>query len=608
MTFLQQLSDAIDIQQQRQDEEYNELMERPLRERVSRGYTMTNLHADFEFYDGAPSRWVSAPTGTQCYINRVHIHCEYNISKFREGTQVRLSHGPHAFLMEIERDDVNDFVLRSSSYEYQHNMLDIRNYPHDGWEVNAVNSNITQRLLRATWENLYGNPDYCEHLERFLTGQFRNQYRESPSPDCGNPSQNEAIRKSFVCSYFHLIQGPPGTGKTFTIAKIVYFLIKMGKKVFVTAPTHTAINNCLNAIAGELQDKSMVVKVGERHQADEIVHNPHITRKKSLKRYDYQHDQELSQAGFVVGGTPFALCSPASKKLDGWLFDYVIVDEAAQMSIPLALPAIMHGHKLIFVGDHQQLDPIVPQDTGNRFFDCSIFKRLADLYPQDITLLDQSYRLNENLISIPNQLFYGGRISAHHKLERPYTAFTCTAAPQIVNHESNELLVIHHEFDSLGRSPYEANLTADIVTDLLHNGVPVSEIGIMSPYRAQIREIRRALLEKANEDVALSIFVDTVERMQGQEKDYIIYSMSNSNPAEVEDHLEFFYSPNRLNVAVTRARVKCVVIANEKIFTFCDELLQNPSVPPLLCKGAGIFRQYFDAATKLEMLTNEDDW
>ncbi|MDD6184722.1 MAG: AAA domain-containing protein [Bacteroidales bacterium] len=606
--FLEKLSDAIDIQQQRQDQEYNELMERPLRERVNRGYTMTNLHAEFEFYDGAPSRFVPAPTGTLRYISRVHIHCEYNISKFREGTQVRLSHGSHSFIMEIEQDDVNDFVLRSSSYEYQHNMLDIRNYPKDGWEVNAVNSNITQRLLRATWENLYGNPDYCEHLERFLTGQFRNQYCESPSPDCGNPSQNEAIRKSFVCSYFHLIQGPPGTGKTFTIAKIVYYLMKMGKKVFVTAPTHTAINNCLNAIANELQDKRFVVKVGERHQADEIVNNPHITRRKSLKLYDYQHDSELSQDGFVVGGTPFAPCSPASKKLDGWLFDYVIMDEAAQMSIPLALPAIMRGSRLIFVGDHQQLDPIVPQDTGNRFFDGSIFKRLADLYPQDITLLDQSYRLNENLISIPNRLFYSGRIAAKHALQQPYTDFNCPSAPQIVRHPSNELLVIHHEFDSLGRSPYEANLTADISTDLLRNGVPVSEIGIMSPYRAQIREIRRALLEKVGEEVAQSIFVDTVERMQGQEKDYIIYSMSNSNPAEVEDHLEFFYSPNRLNVALTRARVKCVVLANEKIFTFCGELLQNPSTPLPLRNGAEIFSQYYKTATKLEMITEEEDW
>ena len=610
MTFLERLSEAIDIQQQRQDQEYNELMSRPLQERVNRGYTMTNLHAEFEFFDGAPTRWLPAPVPPKRYINRVRIRCAYNISKFREGTQVRLSHGPLSFLMEIEQDGVNDFVLRTGSFEYQRNVLDTSHCPRDGWEINAVNTDITQRLLRSAWENLYGNPDFCDHLERFLTGQFRNQYRESPSPACGNPSQNEAIRKSFVCSYFHLIQGPPGTGKTFTIAKIVYYLMKSGKKVFVTAPTHTAINNCLNAISAELQDASMVVKVGERHQADEIVHNPHITRKKSLKLFDYQHSDEYSKAGFVVGGTPFALCSPASKKLEGWQFDYVIMDEAAQMSIPLALPAIMRGRRLVFVGDHQQLDPIVPQDTGNSFFDCSVFKRLADLYPQDITLLDQSYRLNDNLIHIPNQLFYGDRISAAREVEQPYTRFVCTAAPQIVNHPSNELLVVHHEFDSLGRSPYEANLTADIVSDLLRNGVPVSEIGIMSPYRAQIREIKRALSERNDiaEIIVNQLFIDTVERMQGQEKDYILYSMSNSNPAEVEDRLEFFYSPNRLNVALTRARVKCIVIANEKIFNFCDDLCQHLGISEQLRYGADIFRQYYQIATKLEMVTEEEEW
>jgi len=349
------------------------------------------------------------------------------------------------------------------------------------------------------------------------------------------------------------------------------------------------------------------VKVGERHQADEILHNPHITRKQTLKLRDYQSNPELSQAGFVVGGTPFALCYPASKKLEGWQFDYVIVDEAAQMSIPLALPAILHGRRLVFVGDHQQLDPIVPQGTGNKFFDRSIFRQLADLYPQDITLLDQSYRLNDSLIRIPNRLFYDERITAAHELERPYTFFDCEFAPEIVRHEANELLVVHHEFDSLGRSPFEANLTADIVNDLLFNDVPISEIGVMSPYRAQIREVKRALLERCGQETAATLFIDTVERMQGQEKDYIIYSMSNSNPAEVEDHLEFFYSPNRLNVALTRARVKCVVIANEKIFTYCRELQQKKDLLQTIRHGAEIFLCYFDTATKLELQTTEDE-
>ena len=76
----------------------------------------------------------------------------------------------------------------------------------------------------------------------------------------------------------------------------------------------------------------------------------------------------------------------------------------------------------------------------------------------------------------------------------------------------------------------------------------------------------------------------------------------------MEDHLEFFYSPNRLNVAVTRARVKCVVIANEKIFTFCDELMQSPSTPPPLRNDAEIFRQYYVAATKLELSVMDEEW
>ena len=76
----------------------------------------------------------------------------------------------------------------------------------------------------------------------------------------------------------------------------------------------------------------------------------------------------------------------------------------------------------------------------------------------------------------------------------------------------------------------------------------------------------------------------------------------------MEDRLEFFYSPNRLNVALTRARVKCVVIANEKIFTFCDELIQNSSTPTLLRHGAEIFLQYYKTSTKLEMVSEEEEW
>ena len=96
----------------------------------------------------------------------------------------------------------------------------------------------------------------------------------------------------------------------------------------------------------------------------------------------------------------------------------------------------------------------------------------------------------------------------------------------------------------------------------------MSQIGIMSPYRGQIREIKRELAKTfgySDEELGV-FFVDTVERMQGQEKDYMIYSFANCNPREVEDRLSFFYSPNILNVAITRAKVKSIVLANNYIF------------------------------------------
>ena len=117
--FLNQLSEAIEIQQHLQDQEYNELMSRPLQERVSRGYTMTNLHAECDFFDGAPTRWLPNLAPPMRYINRVRIRCEYNISKFREGTQVRLSHGSLSFLMEIEQDGVILEYLEFTSFAFR---------------------------------------------------------------------------------------------------------------------------------------------------------------------------------------------------------------------------------------------------------------------------------------------------------------------------------------------------------------------------------------------------------------------------------------------------------------------------------------------------------
>lgn len=605
MELIQNLSNAIDLQQKRQDEDFAEMAAKPLAERVAKGHTLTNLSISrIDFYDGMPNSFCPVLWDNQKFIDKIYIHCENNCSKYREGTSLMLSNGKLNFKMELETDKIDDFVLHSGDFDVKSNIMDCTNYPQSGWELNAINQNITQRLLKASWQRLYDNPEMAKKMEMMLNGNLNNSYDSfSFYREDLNDSQNTAIRKALGCSSYCIIQGPPGTGKTYTIAKLCVQLIEQGQKVFITGPTHTAINNCLIATAKEIKDKSKIVKIGEKYQVAEILDNPWITRKTRLSYYSYAGNDAFSQTGIVIGATPFALCFPASKKLESWSFDYIIIDEAAQVSMPLALAAMTSGKKIVFVGDHMQLDPIIPPNTNNWLFGSSIFKRMVDLYPNQVVLLNQSYRLNDNLIRIPNQLFYAGRINSCCPVKDDFKKFVCSSHPEIINNPSNELLIIHHDFGALGRSPFEAEMIADMILDLLLNSVSLDDIGIISPYRAQIREIKRALVDKKvlTEDNLDSIFVDTVERMQGQEKDYIFFSLANCNPEEVENRLEFFYSPNRLNVAITRAHIKCITLTNEKIFKICRERIGKSGNSGELDKGMKAFLDFETLSTKIEI-------
>lgn len=598
MSLIEDLSRAIDIQQERQNADYKELMQKSLVDRVAKGYTIPNVEIEAQFSPNIPG-----------FVESVHAKTIENISKFRAGDQVLLRHGKTILTMRIEEDRIDDLVLSGNDYWHDHNFLDENGYPRTGWIIEKEHLTITQQLLNASRDNIMNNQALRERMEGMLRGGISSTFSPVSITPSNNSSQDEAVRKALGCSVFHLIQGPPGTGKTYTIARIVSSLVKKGKKVFVTAPTHTAINNCLNAISKEIPDHSKIVKLGDKHQAEEILGNLNVTRATKLPFAQYQAlGDRLSQSGIVIGATPFALCFPKSKKLEGWDFDYVIIDEAAQMSIPLALAAMTRGKRIVFVGDHKQLDPIMPTGTGNWLFDKSIFKHLVDKYPDNVTVLNRSYRLSVSLVRIPSRLFYDNALGTARVCDnKDFTGFACSGeSARIMNNPSNEILYLHHVFDALGRSPFESELTADIVVDLVKNGVLLEDIAVITPYRAQVREVKKALVKKRviDEDSLDDVFVDTIERMQGQEKDYVIFTLANSNPAEVEDRLEFFYSPNRLNVAITRARKKSIVIANEKVFQLCYGAIPSDKIGI----GKKAFWDYFSLATKLEATVDEDEW
>lgn len=608
MDVLNEFKAAIEIERLKCLADSNMQMRRPLDERIARGVTMSNLSVEFEFHEGLPNSWCRFLEAPHRYICSAKVFCDNNISKFKEGSPVVLSNGIYRFEMEVLEDSADNFILKPNDFNVKNCSICSTDYPRNNWEINEVSTDIGTKLLLTTAQLLSQDRSKLQKIDYLLNGRTKNTYLSYTAKIAYlNESQNSAYLKAINASDFCIIQGPPGTGKTDTIANITNHLINLGLKVFITAPTHTAINNCINAVFKKIKDSTKVIKIGEKAQNKDL--NENVLRKARLPHATFLNSAGCQKNGIAIGATAYSLCYPATKRLDGWEFDVAIIDEASQLSIPLAVSAMSRVRKCIFVGDHKQLDPIVPKDTKNEMFAESIFSRLARIYPGDINLLNTSYRLNSSLIRIPNSLFYNGLLCSDATTREDETQYICASHPTFLNGEAHKLL-LHNVFDDQGRSPYEAKLVATLVSDLLQNGVNLKDIGIMSPYRAQVREIKKevkCVIAKSFSDSFDILLIDTVDSMQGQERDFIIYSLSNSHPLESMRRLDFFYSPNRLNVAITRAIKKCIVIGNYKIFDFREEELMNHEEYQNVKFGLQVFKKYFELSKKIEINESDDD-
>lgn len=606
MPLVQDFSEAIELQQQKADANFEEQMQLNVNERVAKGITITGVRVKFEFYDSAPNTWVPYIPDNERFIAKARIYISNNISKFREGTNVVLSNGTYNLPMEIIEDEVNEFILAPNSFDVKHCHIDLH-YNENNWEINTRKLSITLGLFQATHQHLINDENKANEIETILNGTFDCKSTDGLFYTNLNNSQNSAIENSLGANRFHLIQGPPGTGKTETIAHLSKIYLEEGKKVFICGPTHTAINNSLNAISKQVRDATKVVKIGQKYQTSEVSKNKNITKLERLSLAAYEIDTFLSKQGIIIGGTAFCMCYPASKRLNNWEFDIAIIDEAAQMSIPLAVAVMSKSSKFIFVGDHKQLAPIIPSNTNNVLFDGSIFQKLITLYANNSSLLKISYRLNEHLIRIPNKLFYSNKLTNSPIKAIDSMWYESVNYSKILNAQDSIILYLHKEFDAVSRSVYEAKTVAALIKDLVSNGIEIKDIAVLTPYRAQVREVKKQIMNLIDSISVQDLFVDTVDRMQGQEKKYIIYSMSNSHPLDSKRRLDFFYSPNRLNVAITRGMNKCIVIANYKVFDIIDEELKELENYDKLKPSLMIFKEFKNISTIIEEVKNDDD-
>ena len=367
-----------------------------------------------------------------------------------------------------------------------------------------------------------------------------------------NAAQAEAVGKILAAEQVACIQGPPGTGKTRVLALAARLLVERGERVLVTSHTHMAINNALNKIAAQ---GVKVAKIGRATQA------PGLEGVTVADSFGEWHGRP--EGGYVIGATPFATCT---YRLENCEFDTIVFDEASQVTLPLALMAMRRGARFVFIGDQKQLPPVLLARSILEDLPGSIFAKLT-AHNVDSVMLTDTYRLNRELAAWPSKAFYGGRLrpagpNRERRLvlkERPDAG----RVDAVLRDAASAVYIPTRDATARSRNPQEAQLVAELCEAALEGGLAPRGIGIVTPFRAHGRTVRNALAERLGWHMAREIVADTVERMQGQERELIILSLAAGNLRFLAAVAGFFFQPERLNVSVTRAMTKLVIIGPE---------------------------------------------
>jgi DNA replication ATP-dependent helicase Dna2 len=354
------------------------------------------------------------------------------------------------------------------------------------------------------------------------------------------------------------------------LAHLVKLLVADGQRVLVTALTHNAIHNVLNKIF-KVDEDIPVCKIGvDRHLGDLKVPN--------FENFDQSHFGDLS-GGYIIGATPFAI---QTQRLANVEFDVVLFDEASQVTLPLAIMGMLAGNKYVFVGDENQLPPVTILSEA-QLKQTSIFAYLADRGNE--TTLNITYRLNDVLADWPSRSFYENDLTpsptaAKRRLqlsnkESRWDFVLDPASPAV-------FLDLCHRNTTV-RSRREAEIVVELILALLDHNLSPDEIGVVVPYRAQSRLIRSLLRRTIKEEASWSqIIVDTVERMQGQEREVVLVSFATASPTFASQMADFLFQPQRLNVAATRPRTKLILVGSHHMLDVLQYNEEHAEVYALL--------------------------
>lgn len=420
-----------------------------------------------------------------------------------------------------------------------------------------------------------------------------------------NSAQKEAVQMVFQASDVALVHGPPGTGKTTVLVEIIQHAVARRQFVFATAPSNTACDHLLQClvesglpalrlghparILSHLRQHTLDFKMAAHPRAKTItelefqmerlyLRQERHSERRALSREERREIKEelrrlkkeiqtlesdlftqvLEEAPVMIG-THASAGDSIFQKRD---FDLLVMDEASQATEPSAWIPILHAKKIVLAGDHFQLPPTVRSiEAEKKGLGVTLFERLHKILGREFkTLLNIQYRMHEKIMNFSSRQFYEGALVADHSVK----GHTLADLPRVKRNKETEEVFLF--LDTAGRgfeealepgsqSKYntdEAKRVLEELGKLLKSGVPPKEIAVISPYSAQVRLITSEIPHPAIE-------VDSVDGFQGREKEAVVVSLVRSN---LEGEMGFLVDTRRMNVALTRARRKLIVIGD----------------------------------------------
>jgi hypothetical protein len=407
-----------------------------------------------------------------------------------------------------------------------------------------------------------------------------------------------------------LVQGPPGTGKSFSTAYALLARIQSAMasgasyRVMLSCKTHAATDVLLRNVreAQELlrglfvRHPELMARYFDRRLLDVPlfrqrprgeVHEDITSFPRDMKAKDVI--AEISTHHWcVTASTPGGIYNMVKDDLFGQPFiDCVVLDEASQMSIPEAIMATLpleQDGRLIVVGDHRQMPPIISHDWANearrtfqefRSYE-SLFVALMELEPPKINF-EESFRLHADLAEfLRKEIYQQDGIDYHSKLTKVLPHFTHDDpfVDAVLRPEYPLVVVVHDEAESQQRNLFEQALMAPVLAALAdHNTyalTPEVGLGVVVPHRAQRAGLQDSVEELSRIDPETGVrtisAVDTVERFQGDERTVIMIGATESDPEYLLMAGDFLLDPRRLTVALSRAKQKMVLVASRSIF------------------------------------------